>query len=150
MHMPLHLLRRYLSAATCLLMLSGVAAFANEQKFAAKLIWGTDEAKPTDAKLKEVDPKLKEKFANVFKWKHYFEVDQQHFAVTEGANKRQVMSPKCDIEVKNEGKGIYEVKLWGEGKCIKKVRQAIPAGEILVLAGDDKNATAWFVVLKTE
>jgi len=39
------------------------------------------------------------------------------------------------------------VKIFGEGKHLRTVRQPIPPGEMLVLAGDDKNDTAWFVVL---
>jgi len=40
--------------------------------------------------------------------------------------------------------------LYGEGKCLNKMRQAIPAGDFLVIAGHDKDATAWFVVLNIE
>ena len=60
------------------------------------------------------------------------------------------MSSKCDIEVRNEGHGMFEVRFLGEGKSLKKVRQVIPPGELLVIAGDDKNANAWFVVLNLE
>ena len=38
-------------------------------------------------------------------------------------------------------------KLYGQGKMVVRKTQKIKAGELLVLAGDDKNDTAWFVVL---
>ena len=41
----------------------------------------------------------------------------------------------------------FEVELIGEGKKLVQKRQAIKAGELVVLAGPDKNDTAWFVIL---
>ena len=123
------------------------SAVATEQKLQAKLIWGTDK---DDPKLKQVDQKLKKKFSEIVKWQNYFEVEQKHFAVAPDAVKKVTMSPKCEIEVRNEGNGMFEVRLYGEGKCLNKMRQAIPAGDFLVIAGHDKDATAWFVVLNIE
>jgi len=127
------------------------SVFATEQKLQAKLIWGTDEAKPDDPKLKQVDQKLKDKFCHMFKWKNYFEVDApQRFSLAPDVAKRVKMSPNCEIEVRDEGKGVFEVRFYGEGKCLKKVRQVIPPGELVVIGGDGKNDTAWFVVLNLE
>jgi hypothetical protein len=39
------------------------------------------------------------------------------------------------------------VKLYGKGKLTVRKTQKINRSELLVLAGDDKNDTAWFVVL---
>jgi len=130
-------------------MTSLLAAEPKEQKLQAKLIWGTDEAKPNDPKIKPVDSKLKENFTGIFKWKYYFEVNQKHFSVAPEVVEKVKISDKCDIEVRNEGHGMFEVRLYGEGKCQRKVRQAIPPNG-LVIAGDDKNSTAWFVVLNIE
>jgi hypothetical protein len=129
---------------------SSFATDEKEQKIQAKLIWGTDEPKPANPKIKPVDPKLKEKFSGIFKWKNYFEVEEKHFALAPEALKKVQMSTKCDIEVRNEGHGMFEVRFLGEGKSLKRVRQVIPPGELLVIAGDDKNANAWFVVLNLE
>jgi len=142
--------RRVLPIIFMALALGVSSVFATEQKLQAKLIWGTDEANPAGAKLKQVDQKLKDKFCGIFKWKNYFEVETQHFSLASDAVKKVTMSPKCDIEVRNEGNGMFEVRLYGETKLLKKVRQVIPPGELLVIAGDDKNATAWFVVLNLE
>jgi hypothetical protein len=43
-----------------------------------------------------------------------------------------------------------EVELIGEGNFVVKRKQAMPLTDILILAGDDKNSTAWFVVIKPE
>ncbi|HYT60118.1 MAG TPA: hypothetical protein VEL06_08095 [Haliangiales bacterium] len=113
----------------------------------AQLVWGTDNDKPDDPKLKDVDPKVKEKLRGVFKWKNYFEVNRQNFTVTASTPKKIRMSDHCEIEVQNLGNASIEVKLYGQGKLVVRKTQKIKPSELLVLAGDDKNDTAWFVVL---
>lgn len=113
----------------------------------AQLVWGTNKDKPDDPKLKDVDAQVRDKLRGVFKWKNYFEVNRQKFLVTAAAPKRVKMSDLCEIEVHNLGNSVVEVKLFGEGKMVVRKTQRIKAGELLVLAGDDKDDTAWFVVV---
>ena len=40
--------------------------------------------------------------------------------------------------------------LFGKGKLVVKKRQRILPGETVVIAGDDKDYNAWFVVLNTQ
>jgi len=132
----------------------GATAFAQaeELRLRAQLIWGTDEAKPGDAKCKEVDPAVLKKLCRVFKWKNYFEISQQQVGLSGRESKRLKMSSKCEIEVRFVDDATLEIKLFGEGKLTKTVRQSVKAlaqGELAVLAGDDKDKynDAWFVVL---
>jgi len=113
----------------------------------AQLVWGTNNDKPDDPKLTEVDQQVKEKLRGVFKWKNYFEVNRQSFTVIASAPKKVRMSDLCEIEVQNLGNSSVELKLYGKGKMVVRKTQKIKSGELLVLAGDDKNDTAWFVVL---
>ena len=113
----------------------------------AQLVWGTNNEKPDDPKLKEVDPSVAEKLRKVFKWKNYFEVKRTNFVVTVGSPKKVKMSDSCEIEVQNLGSSSIEVKLYGKGKLAVRKTQKISPSELLVLAGDDKDDTAWFVVL---
>src|SRR5205809_507143 len=113
----------------------------------AKLIWGSNGSKPKNPNVKAVDGETADKLRGVFKWKDYYEVSRTNFAVAVGATKKVTMSRKCDVNVQNLGKFKVEVELFGEGKMLVQKRQAIKAGELLVLAGDDKNDTAWFVIL---
>ena len=62
------------------------------------------------------------------------------------------MSEKCELELKLVDDFTLEVKLFGEGKLTKTVRQSVQAlrqGELAILAGDSKEkfGDAWFVVL---
>lgn len=124
----------------------------SEQKFVAMLIWGTDGEKPQnkEKELKDVDPTLKEKFKNIFKWKNYFEVSRTNITVKPGEPREVELSKKCTVKINHtENKGT-EVELIGEGKSVYKNTISMPLKDILIMGGPDKNATSWFVVLKPE
>ena len=125
--------------------LNAAEAKAEDRKFEAQLIWGTDKEKPDDPKLKPVDPELVKRLQNVFKWKYYFQVNQVPFVVPAKKAKKVELSDKCEVEVRDLGKPMTEVQLFGEKKLVKKITQAV--AQCLVIAGDDRNDTAWFVVL---
>lgn len=129
-------------------LLQGVGASVPlETRVQAVLVWGTDEAKPTGKSLKEVDAKLREKLGNIFKWKNYFEVSRQSASVPPAKVQSLKLSDDCSVEVKILPDNVAEVKLMGKGKAIVTRRHSLAKPDALVLAGDDKNKTAWFVVL---
>jgi hypothetical protein len=136
-------------AAVLLLACSQTALIAQSQdlKLVAQLIWGTDGGMPAEAKIKEIDRDTRAKLKGIFRWKNYFEVSREEFTVATAAKRRVQMSKKCQVEVENQGRSIIEVKLFGEDKLLLTKRQVLRAGELLVLAGDDKDDTAWFVIL---
>jgi hypothetical protein len=125
---------------------------AGDLKLTVQLIWGTDEEKPKEKKLKEVESKLADKLRRVFKWKNYFEVSNQNVILPTNAPQKLAMSRKCELELKRVDAEIVELKLVGEGKHVKTVRQRVKLllqGEYSILAGDDKEKydDAWFVVI---
>ncbi len=133
---------------------------AGDCKLKIQLIWGTDEAKPKNQDLKEIDPKLADKLRRVFKWKNYFEVTNQNVTLSPQMSKTVSMSSKCKLELKRiggEAKKNEEaiiVKLYGEGHLRTTNRlplKLIQQGEYSILAGDDKEKQddAWFVVLSS-
>src|SRR5438034_2650948 len=65
-------------ACSCLLR-SGSTDLALQ----AQLVWGTNNDKPDDPKLKEVDAKVTERLRTALKWKNYFEVNRQNFTRSE-------------------------------------------------------------------
>ncbi len=129
-------------------VLLGVASAPVEIRVQAVLVWGTDEAKPAGKSLKEVDAKLRDRLANVFKWKNYFEVNRQTATLPSLAKVQTLkLSDECSVEVKLLPENTAEVKLMGKGKALVTRRHSLAKPDALVLAGDDKNKTAWFVVL---
>jgi hypothetical protein len=129
---------------------------AQEMKFKAVLIWGTDGEKPKDEEmlegeqLKDLDDACKNKLKRIFKWQNYYSVAEQPFHLKIGEKKRIQVSKKCEIEVEQKDNEGLAVELIGKGKSVKKVKHAMPLTEWLILGGDDKNANAWFVIIKPE
>jgi hypothetical protein len=127
-----------------------VWAAEGETTLLAQLVWATDGTKPAGKDLKAVDAVVRSKLRGVFRWKEYYEIGRKEFKVGPAAVSRVRMSPKCEIEVERFGRSTFEVKLFGEGKLVVKQRQSLKPGELLVLAGDDKDDTAWFVVIRMQ
>jgi hypothetical protein len=128
--------------------LSGLSeSAAAEHSFQVQLIWGTDGDKPKNQSLNDVDSKLQEKLKGVFKWKNYFEVTQKPLTISRSGSEKLKLSDKCDIQVREVGSARIEIRLFGEGKLVLKKVQTVTPGEVIVLAGDSKNDTAWFVVM---
>lgn len=143
-----HGFRGLLLAAVLIIGLAQTAIAAQQEdeiRLVAQLIWGTDGPRPSDAKIKEVDRETRGVLKGIFRWKNYFEVSRREFSVLAKDKRRVRMSDKCEIEVEYQGRSAVEVKLIGEGKPILTRRQVLKPGELLVIAGDDKDDTAWFV-----
>ena len=138
-----------LPAILAILAFAGTSvAVATDIKLEAQLIWGTDDAQPSDPKLKPVDPELEKKLKNSFKWKYYFKVSSKQLTVPQGGEKKEAMSKQCEIIVKNLGGDKVEVQLFGKGKLVEKRTQSLAKGKCLIIGGNAENTTSWFVILK--
>jgi hypothetical protein len=125
-----------------------VRAGEEETTLLAQLVWATDKNAPQEKKLEVVDTATRDKLRGVFRWKEYYEIARKEFKVSSTELARVRLSSKCEIEVERLDKEIFEVKLFGEGKMVVKKKQSLKPTELLVLAGDDKDDTAWFVVIR--
>ena len=139
-------------AAPCFLALvffagSTFETFAANLKLEAKLIWGTDDEKSPNPEHKEVDASTMEKLHKVFKWKNYFVVNRVVKEVPSRSSNQFKLSPDCTIEIKELEGPKVEVKLIGKGKEVHKTTLAISKGQSVVYSGDDKNQSAWFVII---
>lgn len=125
------------------------ASLAAERKMEARLIWGTNEEKSPDSKHKPLEGELARKLHDMpLKWKNYFEVNRRIFTISDSAYTNVVMSKQCTIEVKDKGANNVTVKLYGEGKPVRRVDKPLPKGEVLTIGGDDKNNSAWFITVR--
>jgi hypothetical protein len=135
-------------AALWLLPLAVPGVSAGEMQFQVHLVWATDDPKPPQGKdYKPLEPEIR-KQVKALKWKNYFEVRHIDFALLPGTNKQVSISDKCSIEIKDLGNSNVEVVLFGKGKEVARVKQALRKGEILVPAGDAPNETAWLAILQ--
>jgi len=134
-----------------LVVLATIMAFtcaqAAELKLEVKLVWGANDPKSPDPKHKPLDAEMAKKLGKVFKWKHYFEVKRQTEIVPNRGTKVIEVSPKCKLEITELEGAKVEVKLYGEGKPINRSTKNLSKGEYFILAGDDKNESAWFVIV---
>ena len=125
-------------------------ALAGERSaaFQATLVWGTNDPQPADSKLKPVDGEVAEKLGKLpFKWKYYYAVNRETFAVNSREPKTVAMSDECEIVVKTLDDDSVELALRGKGKKVGKVTQKLTGKQMLVTGGNCENLTAWFVVL---
>jgi hypothetical protein len=133
-----------------LLLMFGFAAAelrAEDLNIEALLIWGTNADKSPDASHKPVDKVTAEKLRNVFKWKNYFLVNKQNVVIPSRSTKQIQLSKQCAIEITELPGPKVEVKLIGDHKPVNKTVKPLSKGERFVIAGDDKNESAWFVVI---
>jgi hypothetical protein len=141
----------FLSVAGILPMLlcSAQIVTAGDYRIEAQLIWGTTNAASPNAAHKPVAPAVGEKLKQLpLKWTHYFTVTNVVITLPAATKKREALSPKCDIEVRDAGKSKFEVALFGKGAEVFRHTQALPKGEVLLLGGNAPNATCWLVALK--
>lgn len=138
-----------LRAAVALGLVAWLAfpALAAELKLEAKLIWGTNDEKSPNPAHKPVDAATAEKLRKVFKWKNYFEVNRLVKPVPSRGSNQFVLSKKCTIEIAELEGPKVEVKLIGEGKAVHKAVKNLSRGEWFTYAGEDKDDTAWFVII---
>jgi hypothetical protein len=132
--------------ATVAMASTGLAA---ERTIEARLIWGTNDEKSPDASHKPLEGEMAKKLRDLpFRWKNYFEVNKQTFAINDKEYKKVVMSKQCFIEVKDRGDSKVTVKLYGEGTLTRRVDKPLPKDETLTIGGDDKNQSAWFITVR--
>ncbi len=144
----------WIAAALAVACVSSFASgLAADLRLRVQLVWGTDMSQPKATKYEPLDPLFQKKLARVFKWKNYFRIHEQKLTLSPADGQKRVkLSSKCEIEFRHADDSTLEIKLFGEGRWTKTVRQAIKAleqGELAVLAGDDKDnySDAWFVVI---
>lgn len=135
----------------CSWMITVGNAEASDQVLAlqATLVWGTNDGKPADAKLKPVDAEVALKLGKLpFKWSHYYAVESKEFLLAPGEKTEVTMSEECEILVKALDAETVELSLRGKGKLVGKVTQKLSNKEMLVTGGNAENLTSWFVVLR--
>ena len=134
-------------ALIALIALVALPVAAANLKLEAKLIWGTNEPKSPNPAHKPLEKEVADKL-RMYKWKNYFIVKRVEGTVSSRGSNRFVLSDKCTVEITELEGPKVEIKLIGEGKEVHKTIKGLAKGEWFVYAGDDKNDTAWFVIIR--
>lgn len=148
MRSKLSLLALVLPVLLCVLF-PAFAAPNKDFRFEAQLIWATTSDKSPDPNHKPADAEVRKKLDDLpLKWKSYFLVRRENFAVAAAGSSEVTLSDKCKISVKDIDGKNFEVALIGKGESVLKRTQKLPKGEMLVLGGNAPDSTGWLVVLK--
>ena len=113
---------------------TALASEPAETRVQAVLVWGTNESQPSGKNIKELDAKLRERLANIFKWRNYFEVSRKTAGVTPSKPQLVKLSDDCSVDIKLLPDNQAEVKLIGKGKTIVTRRHSLAKPDALVLA----------------
>jgi hypothetical protein len=133
--------------ASVVLAATGSTTWAADLKLEARLIWGAnDQTEPVQNK--PVDAELSENLHRMFKWKNYYQITNQTATLPLNKVCDLKMSDHCTLQVKNLGASRVEINCIGEGKPVHKGAYTMVPPQWLVLGGNDKDNTAWFIGLR--
>lgn len=127
---------------------SALSAAAGELKLDVRLVWGTNDDKSPNPDHKPVDSKIATTLSKAFKWKNYFQVSSQKVDVANRDSKKVKLSEQSEVVIKEMEGDKIEVKVYGKGKVVRTITEPLAKDGTLVIAGDDKNDCAWFIVIK--
>src|ERR1043166_936518 len=122
-------------------------AQASGMKIQVHLLWGTDAATSPNTNHTPVDPELRRKLPPL-RWKNYFTVRKFDLVVPPAGSKKEPVSDKCAVEVRDLGNSRAEVSYFGKNKNVEKRTLAFPKGETLVYGGNAPGTNTWLLVLK--
>jgi hypothetical protein len=121
-----------------------VTAQADPISVQAWLVIGT--SKEQKDKM-EVPAAIKKKLARVFKWMHYYQLNSRQLNIVDAGSKSAKLSKSATIKVTNRKNGKIDVSLFSKGKMLVQKTQSLKPGHHMVLAGNTKTDSAWFIVL---
>jgi len=130
----------------CLPFWLALSASAADLTLEAHLIWASNES--SDPRYLPAPADLSGKLHQIYKWNTYFEITNQIRSVPAKESRDFRMSDKCVLKIKNLGDSRIEVNCIGQGKQVSKGVHTVTPGQWVVLAGNAKNNTAWFISLR--
>jgi hypothetical protein len=134
----------------CFLLMTSLGAsklHATDPKLEVQLVWGTNDDSSSNPDHKPLEAPLAKKLG-MFKWKNYFTVSRKDVSLSGNAAQTFSLSAKCDIQIKHLGEHRYEINVFGQRKHVRKITEKITKQGPLVVAGDDKNDCAWFILIR--
>jgi hypothetical protein len=127
---------------------SAGTALASDLNLEVRLVWGTNDEKSPNPDHKPVDAKITGMLSKAFKWKKYFLVNSEKVDVASRATKKVKLSDDSQVEIRElEGDNI-EIHVYGKGKLVRKIKEPLSKDGTVVIAGEDKNDCAWFIIVR--
>ena len=116
--------------------------------YQVQLVRGTNNERPEDPKWKPAAAKVSDRLSP-FRWKHYWEVDQQVVQVSNRKSARTTLPADRAVEVQLISPGVSEIRLYRKGELVRKSRQPAQA-KVTIMGGDREQdrTQSWFVVVR--
>jgi hypothetical protein len=136
--------------AVSVFALAGVAESQERPiTYYVQLVRGTDSDQPPQAGSKLVGAKLVEKFHSVFKWKHYWEINQRKVELEPGRTVRVDLGHRREVEIDLRARDQRTVAAFENGKLVD--RTIGPTGETMTLIGGNRDQkSVWFIVVRRD
>jgi hypothetical protein len=122
-------------------------AEAGKLKLEARLVFASNKADAPPAGRK-LGAAFVKRYYRMYKWTNFYLVAKQGFAVATLATQKVVMSPTCQVLVKNLGAGRLECALFLRGKPLARQTSTVARGGSVVFGGNETDSGAWFVSLR--
>ena len=135
------------AAVISLILALAGGAWASDIKVEGKLVWGTNDKASPDPKHKPLNEEARTNLRKTFKWTNYFVVNRQVITVPSRGTNTLQMSKDCAVEIVELAGSRVTAELIGKGKRLNKTTREFAPGQSFVIAGEDKNETAWFVII---
>jgi hypothetical protein len=116
------------------------------ESYQVRLIWASNDESSPDPTHKKLDSELTAFLKKSFKWSSYYEVNSKVVAVPVNKMQEIKLSDACTVKLKNLGKSWLEADLLGKGKPVSNTKAKLE--KWVILAGEAKNETGWFVVIR--
>jgi hypothetical protein len=141
-----NLISRFTFLLTLLVFVGGgfVVAQADPITVQARLVLGSCKE---DKSKTEVSDTIRKRLAKVFKWMKYYELNSKQLNIADATTKSAKLSKTASIKVTNRKNGKIDVSLFSKGKMLVQKTQSLKPGHHMVLAGNTKTDSAWFIVL---
>jgi hypothetical protein len=126
------------------LNLAARAAWADDLRLEARLLWGAND-RPATVNHKLTDPALAAALRHNFKWTNYYEITNLSAVIPLNQSRVVRMSDQCTLTIKYLGSSLVAVDCIGRGKPVSKGTNAMPC----VYAGTNMDDTGWFIRLRS-
>ncbi len=127
---------------------SAERAVAGDLKLEVRLIWGTNDDNSPNPDHRPVDAKTTGMLSKAFKWKKYFLVNSEKVDVPSRAAKKVKLSDQSSVEIRELEGDRIGIDVIGKGKVVRKITEPLSKDGTVVIAGEDKNDCAWFIIVK--
>lgn len=116
------------------------------EEYQVRLIWASNDESSPDPNHKKLDSELTAFLKKSFRWANYYEVSSKIISVPLNKEGEAKLSDVCTVKVKNLGGNRLEADLFGKGKPVSNTKTKLE--KWVILAGEAKNDTGWFVVIR--